>query len=355
MLKPIRTTLLGVMAITISAASLAGQITVTVNSVPVHFLDVQPQMVNGHVLVPLRGVLESMGAKVDWNAATQTVVAVRQGTEIDLPIGSHAGTVNGRQVDVAVPATTIGGRTMVPLRFMSEALGANVGWSDYTQTVSITTSGGAERVGAGGGPRSRPNGGRPAAHHAPMAYVAAGTVVPLTLDEALSSRNSQPGDRFTASVENGSASAGLPNGTRFHGTVRSVVPASNGRPGVLDLAFQSVELPNGDIRPVSGSAYSTDAKYVSRRADGVLVAKNTSSNDTLKWVGIGAGAGLVVGTLLKGNKLVDTVLGGGAGYLFSKVQGKKASDVNLAAGTRMGVRFDKRFAYSTEGLSQYHN
>src|SRR5579871_4714840 len=90
-------------------------------------------------MVPLRGVLETMGASIDWMQDSQTVVATRGNIEIDLPIGSRTATINGREVTLDVPAMTIAGRTMVPLRFVSETLGAQVEWNDRTRTVSIDT------------------------------------------------------------------------------------------------------------------------------------------------------------------------------------------------------------------------
>src|SRR2546423_7318430 len=136
------TNLIGVAAVLslgVSAAQ-AQDIRVRVNGERVNFYGTQPRVVDGRVLVPLRGVLEQMGATVDWMASTQTVVATRGRTEIDLPIGSRTATVGGREVTLDVPAMTIAGSTMVPLRFVSEALGADVAWSGATNTVNINTA-----------------------------------------------------------------------------------------------------------------------------------------------------------------------------------------------------------------------
>src|SRR5258707_13236581 len=90
----------------------ADDIIVKVNGDPVNFEGTQPRQYSGRILVPLRGVLEKMGATVDWLASEQTVVAARNNMEINLPIGSHFATVNGRRVALDVPAMTIAGSTM---------------------------------------------------------------------------------------------------------------------------------------------------------------------------------------------------------------------------------------------------
>lgn len=117
----------------------AAPIHVIVNGAPVTFTDQQPTSVNNHVLVPLRGVLEAMGAHVQWNPANQAVTASRGATTVQLAVGSLDASVNGSPITMEVPAQMIGGRVMVPLRFVSEALGADVHWTDYSQTATIQT------------------------------------------------------------------------------------------------------------------------------------------------------------------------------------------------------------------------
>jgi hypothetical protein len=120
-------------------SSSARDIRVVVNGDQIDFDTIGPRQANGRVLVPLRGVLERLGAYVDWDSGTQTVMATREGMKIQLPIGSHFATVNGDRVRLDVPAVTINGTTMVPLRFLSESLGAEVRWNEQTNTVRIST------------------------------------------------------------------------------------------------------------------------------------------------------------------------------------------------------------------------
>jgi hypothetical protein len=124
----------------------AQQIAVNVNGEQVAFHGIGPQQIEGRVLVPVRGVLERLGADVEWVPLTQTVVASNGKLDITLKIGDRHAVVNSREVDLDVPAQVIAGTTFVPLRFLGEALGADVRWNGATQTVMIRT--GDERRGA---------------------------------------------------------------------------------------------------------------------------------------------------------------------------------------------------------------
>ncbi|HEV2283939.1 MAG TPA: copper amine oxidase N-terminal domain-containing protein [bacterium] len=102
--------------------------------------DVPATVINGRVLVPLRGVFERLGATVDYDTSTQHIVALRGGQAVELTIGSRQARVNNLPALLDVPAFTIAGRTMVPLRFVSEALGAGVQWVDTSRTILITSA-----------------------------------------------------------------------------------------------------------------------------------------------------------------------------------------------------------------------
>lgn len=102
---------------------------------------VAPVQINNRVLVPLRGVLEAMGATVGFDSNTQTVLANRGNTQISLRIGSRQAFVNGQRRALDVPAQLFRGRTLVPLRFVSESLGANVSWNTAQRIVFISTNG----------------------------------------------------------------------------------------------------------------------------------------------------------------------------------------------------------------------
>ena len=101
--------------------------------------EVPPTIEGGRVLVPLRTIFEALEAEVGWDKTTQTVTANRASTRIELTIGEPYAYINGVLVNLDTPARTINSRTLVPLRFVSEALGASVAWDGSTSTVTITS------------------------------------------------------------------------------------------------------------------------------------------------------------------------------------------------------------------------
>ncbi len=106
-----------------------------------YFMSNQPAvMEGGTVMVPLRDIFEVLGAEVEWNQEVQSVRAKRGTHEISLNIGSTSAYKNGTSVQLSVPAQIIGTSTMVPLRFVSEALGAEVEWEPETKQVLIDAS-----------------------------------------------------------------------------------------------------------------------------------------------------------------------------------------------------------------------
>jgi len=119
-----------------SACFAAGGIGVTVNGNALT-LDQPPVSIGGRVLVPLRGIFESLGASVSWNAASQSIDARRGTTVVHLTLNSSSAIVNGSAVALDVPAQAINGRTLVPLRFVSETLGASVTWDAASRTVAV--------------------------------------------------------------------------------------------------------------------------------------------------------------------------------------------------------------------------
>lgn len=103
--------------------------------------DTPPQLINGTTMVPIRAIGENIGGKVKWTPEGQRIDIKLDETEIVLNIGSIKATVNGEEKTLLKAPYISHGRTMVPLRFISENMGCNVGWVQETQTVNITYSG----------------------------------------------------------------------------------------------------------------------------------------------------------------------------------------------------------------------
>ena len=100
--------------------------------------DVSPVITDGRTLLPVRAVCEALGAKVDWIEESQTVKITAENIDISLVIGETFATVNGEKIDLDSPSFIENDRTYLPIRFVSEKLGADVQWDDATQTVNIT-------------------------------------------------------------------------------------------------------------------------------------------------------------------------------------------------------------------------
>lgn len=102
--------------------------------------DQPPLIVDGRTLVPFRSVFEAMGANVKYIADTKTVIANKTVTTITLKIGSTKAQVDDRTVELDVAARVENGRTMVPLRFVGEAMGYEVVWDGDAKTIKINTA-----------------------------------------------------------------------------------------------------------------------------------------------------------------------------------------------------------------------
>ncbi|UMZ74702.1 copper amine oxidase N-terminal domain-containing protein [Natranaerofaba carboxydovora] len=114
--------------------------------------DVPAVNLEGRTMVPLRFVSEAMGADVDWDEETETAIVSTEGEASSSAVGIEAGDhgtfeghsviqveVDGEIVEGDVPAINLAERTMVPLRFVSEAMGEEVDWDDETNTAIVTT------------------------------------------------------------------------------------------------------------------------------------------------------------------------------------------------------------------------
>jgi hypothetical protein len=119
-----------------------GKSTFTINGAR-RTLDSPPVIKNGRTLVPIRVIIEALGGTVAWDATTKKATVTLGKKTIVLWIGKSTATVNGvstliDSTNAKVVPEIINGRTMLPLRFVAENLGATVGWDQNTQTITIT-------------------------------------------------------------------------------------------------------------------------------------------------------------------------------------------------------------------------
>ncbi len=100
-------------------------------------LDVPPQIINGRTLIPVRFISESFGCVVGWDASSGKITISRGDFNIVLFKDKKTAYINGEEVQLDVPATIVSGRTLVPVRFISEGFGAEVSWDGETKTITI--------------------------------------------------------------------------------------------------------------------------------------------------------------------------------------------------------------------------
>jgi len=393
---------------------------------------VAPVSYNNRTLVPMRDIFEALGATIQWHPVTQNVTAQKDLTNITLQINNPIAIINGRRVQLDQPPLVINNRTMVPLRFVAEALDAKVDWNGAAELVAITTAN-ANNTGttlaanesyndagdtapAAGAPANNntvpadlndlpapapPN--NPPALGVPTdnsdryrdqnadrnrdnwnrdnrdrdnrdrdnhdrdnrdrdnrdrnQQVAAvrtisvpeGVVIPVTLDQPLSSATAVVGQRFTTSVASMRlGDSEFPVGSKIEGMVVEARPKNGDNPGVLDFDFRNLTLPDGTHIPLRGELISLDNNNVGI-AHGRVVAKtgaHNNSNDKLKVIGIGAAGGYLLGRILNTNKTATTVAGAVGGYLFGRSRDQKAAEASLPRGARLGIRLDDAVTYA---------
>jgi hypothetical protein len=125
-----------IFTLTACAQEQGEEVKVFVDGLPVS-TDVQPVIQSARTLVPFRAIAEALNIKVSWESAAQTVEASDGETLIRLQIDNKNAWRNGQTVPVDVPPVIIAGRTLIPLRFFSEAFNCDVLWDAATYRVDI--------------------------------------------------------------------------------------------------------------------------------------------------------------------------------------------------------------------------
>jgi len=100
-------------------------------------LDVAPRLVSGRTMLPFRAVAEALGAEVTWDALNGRVEMTKAGTSIVLDVGGNVALLSGTPVLLDVPVLLAEDRVLVPLRFVSQAMGATVDWDSRSRVVSV--------------------------------------------------------------------------------------------------------------------------------------------------------------------------------------------------------------------------
>lgn len=204
----------------------AASVAISVNGQAVNF-DQPPVERVGRVFVPLRGVFERLGASVVY--ANGQINATGNGKSISLHIGSTQASVNGQPVTVDVAPFLIGARTLVPLRFVAQALGATVDYNNGTRAVAIN---------GGGAPAVTVTPKRPVvANFIIITAPAAGTHVGASF---VVSGQTRPRSAITISAKSGIDIGGIPVGS---GTSNNTTRADD--TGYFSLTVHVAAIPGG--------------------------------------------------------------------------------------------------------------
>jgi hypothetical protein len=370
----------------LSGAAHAAPVGLTLNGQPL-ITETSPLVQNGRVLVPMRDIFESLGATVSYNNLTREIAAQRGTTVVRMTLGSSSASLNNVPVTLDVPATAYYGRTMVPLRFVSEAMGANVDYDAGNRLVAIRSNNyyannpttdpnrsdwrrndeprrdnsfngrgdrdnrnrdrDRDRIGRDIRDRdNRPNSGSAVAGFRQIT-VPADAVVKVTIDNELSSANATVGQIFTATVVSSRlGDSEFPAGTKLRGQVVAAERRTGNEPGALELRFTQAVLPDNSQVNLDGVLVGLDSKYVQNVGGRVVATGEAKKDNSLAVIGIGTGAGFLIGKLLDKNELVTALLGAGAGYLYNQNQNKgKVGDAVLTAGQEIGVRLRSNVTY----------
>ena len=112
----------------------------TVNGAPL-YIDAPPVIKQSRTLVPVRAVTEAMGGAVSWDGSFKTATLTLDGKTVKLTIGSKEAYFGNSKQMLDVTPEIISGRTMLPIRFISESFGFSVGWDESTRKITITNAG----------------------------------------------------------------------------------------------------------------------------------------------------------------------------------------------------------------------
>jgi len=264
--------LAGILLCGLSAKAQTNSISLNVDGQPL-LAGQSAMMQGGRVMVPMRPIFQHLGATVVYDPGTRSIDAQRGKTEISLMVGSLTATVNGNPQTLDAPAEMMNGQIFVPLRFVSEALGADVRWIASTKTVDILSrTGGPEAL----SPSSVPEIPQSASRliHRISAYPALampGQTVTITM-------NGKTGGTALLTLANG-RQINMQEMSPGHYSGTYLVPA-NSPQGAIDVTV-NLALPNGQTDTMTtGNAFSIQqtAQPLSTLPGGMLPLEVISPN-----------------------------------------------------------------------------
>jgi nucleoid-associated protein YgaU len=171
--------------------------------------------------------------------------------------------------------------------------------------------------------------------------VESGERIRVRIEDKISSKSSQEGDKFYCKVtEPVYSSRGvivIPNGSTVVGIIGSITKAKKGgNPGQIDVSFVELKLPNGLRKAINGSLTSLDTKNAKSDNEGSASADKMKNRKVI-FIGGGGAGGALIGAIVGGGKgaLIGGIIGGVGGLLGEKFT--KGKDAEVKAGTEFGV------------------
>ncbi|MNC59544.1 hypothetical protein D3C75_1093600 [compost metagenome] len=119
-----------------TAAMSIGSKSITVNGAK-KAIDVAPIVKDASTYVPIKVVLDAFGGSAAWDKNTKKIMVLRGAKALDLTVNKKEFVLNGKRQTAEVAPLILQGRTLVPLRLVSEQLGLTVKWEQKTKTVTI--------------------------------------------------------------------------------------------------------------------------------------------------------------------------------------------------------------------------
>jgi hypothetical protein len=302
---------------------------------------VPPLQRNGRTLVPMRTIFQALGAQVRWNGLTKEITAQSGSSNVRMQIGNRQALVNNQRVTLDQAPLLYRSYTMVPLRFVAEGLGADVHWNQALQLVSINTTGTA---GQPGDLSNVAGAGRN------NTIIPANVVIPVRMNSIISSADARVGDVFTARVRSqATGDSEFPAATLLEGVVTAVQRRRANNPGLLDVNFRAAILPGGTRVPLRGELIGLDDDSVLMNSEGRMVARAPQVNGrNFQIVGVGqGGVGFAVGEVVQNKNAITQVRSPRGTTLYRRnVNRNLVGEAVVPRGQEFGVRIVNTVSYN---------
>ncbi len=102
------------------------------------FTEVMPRVINGHNMVPAKDFLSAFGATVSWDNESKTMIAAKNGIQLEITLGTKKAVLNGTEMELGVAPVIKGNTLLMPLRAATDAFGVGLKWDDANKIIHLT-------------------------------------------------------------------------------------------------------------------------------------------------------------------------------------------------------------------------